>query len=63
MVGLLVALLIIYVIAAIFGLAIHGLVWLFWIAVILFVITVIARALQGGNRRVVTHTEEHTIEK
>lgn len=50
MLSIFLILVIAYVVAAILGLAIHGLIWLFWIAVALFVITVIASLFSPNDR-------------
>jgi hypothetical protein len=50
MLGLILILLAAYVVMAIIGLVIHGLIWLFWIAVILFVITSIAKLFQSDSK-------------
>jgi hypothetical protein len=50
MVALLLALIIIWIIIGIIGFVVHGLFWLFLIACLLFVVTIIGGAFRRGRR-------------
>jgi len=51
-IGVIIAFLVLWVVLAILGLVLKGLLWLFWVAAILFVATLVVSALgRVGSRR------------
>lgn len=51
MLSLLLFLVIVWIVAGIIGVVVHGLIWLFWIAVILFLVTVFFGGTRLGRSR------------